>query len=137
MKYLKKDDIGYWIVLTVLIVVLYFGFSDGEFSVIFTLTGTVQTFGFVLIVLKIRKSRSVTGLSRETFICYTIIFSIRTVLFFLYKVLFYTLRDICHMTRLGTLCLKSKRLLLQHWLSTFFTAFRCRSERAIIETWTV
>lgn len=66
--------------------ILYFVFSNGEFSLIFTLAGTVQTFGFALIVLKIKKSRSVTGLSRETFICYTIIFGVRAILFMIYKV---------------------------------------------------
>jgi hypothetical protein len=50
------------------------------------LAGTVQVFGFALIVLKIRKSRSVTGLSREAFISYFIIFLIRSLIFIFYKV---------------------------------------------------
>lgn len=74
-------------VLAGIILTLYFVFSDGEFSLIFTLSGTVQTFGFALIVLKIRKSRSVGGLSRETFINYTLIFAIRSILFLFYKVI--------------------------------------------------
>lgn len=64
MKFIKREDAVYWSVLVAIILLLYFVFSDGQFSVIFTLAGTVQTFGFALIVLKIRKSRSVTGLSR-------------------------------------------------------------------------
>jgi hypothetical protein len=64
MKFLKSADLKYWIVLAGIILILYFGFSDGQFSVIFTLSGTVQTFGFALIILKITKSRSVAGLSR-------------------------------------------------------------------------
>ena len=75
-------------VLAGIILLVYFLFSDGEFSLVFTLSGTVQTFGFALVVLKIRKSRSVGGLSRETFICYTLIFAIRAVLFMFYKVCF-------------------------------------------------
>ena len=64
MKTIKKEDLTYWVVLAVIISILYFVFSDGHFSIIFTLAGTVQTFGFALIVIKIRRSRSVTGLSR-------------------------------------------------------------------------
>jgi hypothetical protein len=64
MGIFKKEDAAYWAILSAIIVVLYFVFSDGEFSLIFTLSGTVQTFGFALIVIKIRKSRSVGGLSR-------------------------------------------------------------------------
>jgi hypothetical protein len=52
------------VVLAGIILLVYFVFSDGEFSLVLTLSGTVQTFGFALIVLKIRKSRSVGGLSR-------------------------------------------------------------------------
>ena len=64
MKYVSKDTFVYWGALAVLVLFIYYQFSSGQFSFIFTLAGTVQTFGFALIVLKIRKSRSVTGLSR-------------------------------------------------------------------------
>lgn len=87
MKMLKKEDLVSWGILGAIILIVYFVFSDGQFSLIFTLAGTVQTFGFVLIVLKIRKSRSVGGLSRETFICYTVIFGARFFLFIFYRVL--------------------------------------------------
>ena len=64
MGIIKKADIIYWVVLAVVLFIVYMFFSSGEFSVIFTLSGTVQTFGFALIVVKIRRSRSVSGLSR-------------------------------------------------------------------------
>jgi len=86
MNRIKKEDILPWSVLAILLLLLYFVFSDGQFSVIFTLAGTVQTFGFALIVVKIKKSRSVAGLSRETFICYSIIFGARAILFIFFKV---------------------------------------------------
>ena len=63
MKTLKKEDAAYWTMLAITILIIYFVFSDGQFSLIFTLAGTVQTFGFLLIILKINKHRSVTGLS--------------------------------------------------------------------------
>jgi hypothetical protein len=64
MKNIKKEDAISWGILVVIILLLYFVFSDGQFSLIFTLAGTIQTFGFALIVIKIRRSRSVSGLSR-------------------------------------------------------------------------
>jgi uncharacterized protein with PQ loop repeat len=82
----KKEDAISWGILGGIVLLLYFVFSDGQFSLIFTLAGTVQTFGFALIAIKIRKSRSVTGLSRETFICYGVIFFVRFFLFLLFKV---------------------------------------------------
>jgi hypothetical protein len=86
MAYFKKEDIISWGILGAVVLLLYFVFSDGQFSLIFTLAGTVQTFGFALIAVKIRKSRSVTGLSRETFICYAVVFSVRFLLFIFFKV---------------------------------------------------
>jgi hypothetical protein len=99
MNSFKKEDGVYWTSLAIIIMIVYFVFSDGQFSIIFTLAGTVQTFGFALIVLKIKKSRSVTGLSRETFICYTLIFGIRALLFMIYKVKNSKLRDIFQTTQ--------------------------------------
>jgi hypothetical protein len=64
MKYLQNKDTKYWIGLAVIVILLFFIFSDKEFSVIFTFSGTVQTFGFALIVIKITRSRSVNGLSK-------------------------------------------------------------------------
>lgn len=84
----KKEDVISWGILGGIVLLLYFVFSDGQFSLIFTLAGTVQTFGFALIAVKIRKSRSVTGLSRETFICYGVIFFVRFFLFMFFKVLY-------------------------------------------------
>ena len=86
MKYLNKEIVLSWAPLLAIILVIYYMFSSGQFSFIFTLAGTVQTFGFALIVIKIRRSRSVTGLSRETFICYTLVFALRSILFQFYKV---------------------------------------------------
>jgi hypothetical protein len=100
MNRIKKEDIVPWTLLAILLLILYFVFSDGQFSVIFTLAGTVQTFGFALIVVKIKKSRSVAGLSRETFICYSIIFGARAILFIFFKVSFILFRDTCRVTPL-------------------------------------
>lgn len=64
MTFFRKEDVVSWSILGVIILLMYFVFSDGQFSLIFTLAGTVQTFGFALVAIKIKKSRSVQGLSR-------------------------------------------------------------------------
>ena len=102
MKYLNKEVVLSWAPLAAIVLFLYYVFSSGQFSFIFTIAGTVQTFGFALIVLKIRKSRSVTGLSRETFICYTLIFALRSILFQFYRVLTSLGRATSPTTRLET-----------------------------------
>jgi ER lumen protein retaining receptor len=71
--------------LGVLFIIILTLFSRGEFSVVFTLAGTVQTFGFGLIVYKITLTKSVRGLSKHTFLNYTLIFALRTFLYFIYR----------------------------------------------------
>jgi hypothetical protein len=101
MNKIKKEDLLPWSILAIILFIFYFVFSDGEFSVIFTLAGTIQTFGFALIVVKIKKSRSVAGLSRETFICYSIIFGTRALLFLFFQVVVVLFRVICPAIRLA------------------------------------
>lgn len=133
----KKEDGVSWTVLAIIIMILYFVFSDGKFSIIFTLAGTVQTFGFALIALKIRRSRSVTGLSRETFLCYTIIFSIRAILFMIYKVQITPFRAICQMTPLVTSYSEYKNSQLLYSQATFSTAFQLHTKSATINNLTL
>ena len=121
MQYLKSKDVKYWIGLLAFIAVIFFFFSDREFSIIFTLSGTVQTFGFALIVIKITRSRSVAGLSKETFICYTTLFSIRAILFLFYKVNSHLRRGIFPMIRLATSSSESKSSRPQPSLPTSYT----------------
>jgi hypothetical protein len=78
-------DVAYWGGLAAIILFIYLFMSNREFSVTLTLSGTIQAFGFGLVLLKIIKSRSVAGLSKETFLSYSIVFSIRAVLFLFFK----------------------------------------------------
>lgn len=64
MNIYRSSDFKYWVGLAAVILILFFGVSDRQFSVLFTFSGTLQTFGFALVVLKIKRSRSVSGLSR-------------------------------------------------------------------------
>ena len=57
-------DVAYWGGLAALVLLIYLFFSNREFSVTLTLSGTIQAFGFGLILLKIITTRSVSGLSK-------------------------------------------------------------------------
>ena len=132
MKAINKEDTLYWVILGIIILILYFVFSDGQFSLIFTLAGTVQTFGFALIAIKIRKSRSVTGLSRETFICYTVIFGVRFILFMFFKVIITPFRAICQTIQLAISYSKFKKGSRCFYLDTFSTVSALPSRLATI-----
>ena len=117
----------YWGVLAVIVGLLYFVFSDGHFSIIFTLAGTVQTFGFALIVIKIRRSRSVTGISKECFISYTVVFGVRFLVFMFYRVRVSTVRVTCPVTPLATLSSRPRNSWPPRSQLTFSTASRSSS----------
>lgn len=136
MNNIKKEDLLPWSILAIILFILYFVFSDREFSVIFTLAGTIQTFGFALIVVKIKKSRSVAGLSRETFICYSIIFGFRALLFLFFQVLIALFRAICRVIKLGIWYFEFKRGSLCFSLCIFSTASSFLLKQATIEIWT-
>lgn len=133
MQYIKKQDAVSWGILAAIILITYLFFSDGQFSLIFTLAGTVQAFGFGLVVQKIRKSRSVSGLSRETFICYAVIFTIRSIIFIFYKVTSLKFRDICHMILQETLFLKFNKSQQPSFAALFFMQFISLSGAVIIK----
>ena len=61
------------------ILLIYFLFSDGDFSFFFTLSGAVQMFGFFLILLRINMSKSCSGISLQTIYFYVLIFFFRLI----------------------------------------------------------
>jgi len=73
----NKKELLYWGVLVVAVIVIYMLFSDGDFSFFLTLSGMIQMFGFFLIALKVQNSQSVSGLSLQTLICYSVAFFAR------------------------------------------------------------
>lgn len=52
-------------------------FSDREYSAVLTLSAAVQCFGLILLVYKVRKTKSVFGLSRRSLESYVIFFLFR------------------------------------------------------------
>lgn len=136
MEYIKKRDAASWGILAGIITLTYFFFSDGRFSLIFTLAGMVQSFGFALIVLKIRMSRSVSGLSKETFICYAIIFALRSIIFIFYKVLTNLFRVIYLMTLQETPFSKYNKFQQLPFVDIFCMPYMVHSKQAITKTQT-
>jgi len=51
---------------------VFWFFSSWDFSFILTLSTLVQAFGFILLTLKVSRAKSISGLSRNTLVCYAI-----------------------------------------------------------------
>lgn len=68
----NKKNLLYWIAFSVAVYGIFAFFSSGDFSFVLTLGSLVQMFGFSLIALRTFSSKSVTGLSKNSIICYTI-----------------------------------------------------------------
>jgi ER lumen protein retaining receptor len=64
---------------------MYLFKEEFMFSVIFTLSGTVQVSGFLLVLRQIFLNHSVSGLSRVSMQAYGLVFSSRALLFLFYK----------------------------------------------------
>jgi hypothetical protein len=78
-KYIR-DSIDEFLMYGAFIVILCFGsklFSDGTFSARITLGAAVQGLGFCLLRLKIRKQRSVEGISSRTLQMYAVAYMCR------------------------------------------------------------
>jgi hypothetical protein len=70
----NKKELLYWGLLGVSIIVIYFLFSDGDFSFFLTLSGMIQMFGFFLIALKVQNTQTVSGISLNSLIAYSVSF---------------------------------------------------------------
>ncbi|KAL4453414.1 hypothetical protein ABPG74_017621 [Tetrahymena malaccensis] len=71
-QFLKNNqkELLQWGAFVFITIFVFLFFSSGDFSFILTLSSLVQTFGFVLLVWKVYRSRSISGLSRNTLVCY-------------------------------------------------------------------
>merc|ERR1719379_2606960 len=59
------------------VVVVMHKFTDGDFSIVLTMSSAVQCLGFLLLALKVHYQRSVAGLSRRTLEMYVLFFIFR------------------------------------------------------------
>lgn len=69
--------VGAYLAFFLMTVVLMHKGSDGDFSIVLTLSSVVQCFGFLLLTLKVNYQRDVSGLSSRTLECYVIFFIFR------------------------------------------------------------
>eukprot|EP01017_Pseudomicrothorax_dubius_P032675 TRINITY_DN429_c0_g1_i2.p1 TRINITY_DN429_c0_g1~~TRINITY_DN429_c0_g1_i2.p1 ORF type:complete len:262 (-),score=18.96 TRINITY_DN429_c0_g1_i2:243-1028(-) len=63
------NDIVYWLLFGSILSIIFIFESDKDFSFFLTLSGSVQMYGFLIMVCRVFKARSVAGMSLNTFIC--------------------------------------------------------------------
>jgi hypothetical protein len=81
----NRKELMYWVFLMVGIVVIYSLFSEGDFSFLLTLSGIIQMFGFFIIAMSCYTNRSVSGLSKQTILCYAISFAAKCISILFYE----------------------------------------------------
>lgn len=74
MKLVKenKKGLGLWLSFGFIVYAIFSFFSSGDFSFTMTLGSLVQMFGFLLLALKVYSTGSISGLSKNSVICYLI-----------------------------------------------------------------
>lgn len=82
---LSRREAKYWILLLLAVGLIYFLFSDGEFSFALTLSVIMQAFAVALLVMKVIATRDTYGLSSDTLIClaFVLVGRLSSTLFFL------------------------------------------------------
>merc|ERR1719253_758327 len=73
----KATSLGAYCVFFVFCVVVMHKFTDGDFSIVLTMSSAVQCLGFLMLNLKVHYQRSVAGLSRRTLEMYVLFFLFR------------------------------------------------------------
>ena len=83
----KKKDIIFWLSGIFLILLIFLVISSKDFSFLLTLSSIIQCLSFVIIIIKVKFFQNTSGLSINTFYCYSILLICRlmsTCFFFLY-----------------------------------------------------
>lgn len=75
----NQKEVTNWGIFISAILFIYFFFSSGDFSFFLTLSGFIQLFGFSIILTKIYQTRTVSGVSKNSMILYTVLLFFRTV----------------------------------------------------------
>ena len=66
----KINDFIFWGILILIIIIVYILISSKEYSFLLVLSSLIQTFSFLIILLKIIQFKNCNGLSLNTLICY-------------------------------------------------------------------
>ena len=77
MLQVSNAMIASWVGFFSVSLVVYFMFSDGDFSFLLTYASLMRSFGLVLLVAKIQRTRSAAGVSAKTLQCYVVVFLMR------------------------------------------------------------
>jgi len=75
-----RNNFEEWMVYTIFAVIVWFGakfFTDHIFSAMLTLSAAVQCLGFVLLRMKVRKQRNVSGISSRALQLYVVMYLAR------------------------------------------------------------
>eukprot|EP01067_Filipodium_phascolosomae_P003089 Filipodium_phascolosomae@DN2554_c0_g2_i1.p1 len=72
-----KVSISAWGVFTLVALLIFWGFSDGDFSFLMTLSSLISLFTFVMVLYCIEKNRSCAGLSLKMMECYFVLTLVR------------------------------------------------------------
>lgn len=74
MKYMNTEAFKVWAGFMLIVFILFWLFSSGDFSFLLTLSSLVSMFSFLMVALKIESGRSVKGVSLKMMECYILIF---------------------------------------------------------------
>ncbi|EER20309.1 ER lumen protein retaining receptor protein, putative [Perkinsus marinus ATCC 50983] len=69
----NMDNIRFWGIFCLVGLVLFYVSSDWDFSVLLTISSMISMFSFLMVVVKIETSKSVSGVSLKMFECYTLV----------------------------------------------------------------
>ena len=69
----KINDFTFWGILILIIIIVYILISSKEYSFLLVLSSLIQTFSFLIILLKVIKFKNCNGLSLNTLICYLLV----------------------------------------------------------------
>ena len=69
----KINDFIFWGILILIIIIVYILISSKEYSFLLVLSSLIQTFSFLIILLKVIKFKNCNGLSLNTLICYLLV----------------------------------------------------------------
>ncbi len=76
--------IMYFSVLVFIFFVYHF-ISDGDFSFLLTLGSVIKLFGFIMLLVRVVKDKSASGLSLKTQVLYALVFASRCISIFIYE----------------------------------------------------
>ena len=69
----KKKDIIFWLIGTFFILLIFLLISSKDFSFLLTLSSIIQCLSFIIIIIKVKLFQNTSGLSVNTFYCYSIL----------------------------------------------------------------